>query len=362
MIDIYCLQKEKEGENMADVKNDVYLYGMILITNSFLLKNRYPEADTYGEIRKKYVLPGGETGTAATILSGLGCNVIMDGTYLGTKTYPLIYKFYKDKTVDISGMYIDPNFEGLEDYVMIDKDTRTPFGTFESFYTDAEKRWHDPKEADILTSKVVGLDPWFGDCTQKVINICKKHSIPYVTIDCPYYSDVHRNASINILSNEFLSPNYKNIDRNELFQKYIDHTEGLVIFTLGSKDIIYGRKGENPKHFKPYSVPVISTLGAGDTFKAGCIYALLHQMDDDSTIRFAAAAAACACTLFPLPLNPPSLDMITEQMNHTIKFSNLFIRWVFNTYCFTTAMDSVQQRLVCHKYKYICGITFFKYL
>lgn len=305
-----------EGENTADSmkKNDIYLYGMILITNSFLLKNQYPEADTYGEILKKYVLPGGKTGTAATILSSLGCKVIMDGTYLGTKTYPLIYKFYKEKTVDISGMYIDPSFEGLEDYVMIDKDTRTPFGTFESFYTDAEKRWHEPKEADLLTCKVVGLDPWFGNCTQKVINTCKENDIPYVTIDCPFDSDTNRYASINILSNEFLSTNYKNADRDELFNKYIAQTEGLVIFTLGAKDILYGRKGKSPKHFKPFSVPVISTLGAGDTFKAGCIYALLHQMDDDSTVQFAAAAAACACTSFPLPLNPPSLEKINDLM------------------------------------------------
>ena len=32
---------------------DMYLYGMILRTNSFLLEGDYPEADTYAEIRKK---------------------------------------------------------------------------------------------------------------------------------------------------------------------------------------------------------------------------------------------------------------------------------------------------------------------
>ena len=41
-----------------------YLYGMILMTNSFLMENDYPEADTYGEIKEKYHLPGGETGPA----------------------------------------------------------------------------------------------------------------------------------------------------------------------------------------------------------------------------------------------------------------------------------------------------------
>jgi len=297
---------------------DVYLYGMILITNSFLLKDRYPEADTYAEIAKKYILPGGETGTAATVLASLGCNVLMDGTYMGTKTYPLITDFYKDKSVDTSKLHLDPSFDGLEDYVIIDKNTRTPFGMFGGYYSDGLKRWNEPKEIDILSSKVVGLDPWFGEQTEKVVHICKDNHIPYVTIDCPYDSEAHRYSSVNILSNEFIEPNYKNQDRNELFQKYIDNSDGLVIFTLGAKDIMYGRNSGLIKHFKPYSVPVISTLGAGDTFKAGCVYALLQGMDDDATVRFAADAAACACTVFPLPLNPPTLNKIKELQKGNI--------------------------------------------
>ena len=50
------------------MKYDFYLYGMILRTNSFLLDGDYPEPDTYGEIAQRYTLPGGETGTAATVL------------------------------------------------------------------------------------------------------------------------------------------------------------------------------------------------------------------------------------------------------------------------------------------------------
>lgn len=298
---------------------DIYLHGMILITNSFLLKGPYPEPDTYGEIDKRYILPGGETGTAATVLASLGCKVIMDGTYMGNRTYPQITEFYKDKTVDTSKLYLDPTFDGLEDYVLIDQTTRTPFGTFGDYYSNGLKRWHEPEETDIISAKVVGLDPWFEDMTQKVVTTCKNHDIPYVTIDCPYDSDTNRYCYVNVLSNEFISGNYPDVDRNELFQRYIANTNGLVIFTLGAKDILYGRKGQlengQPKHWKPYSVPVVSTLGAGDSFKAGCIYAVYKDMTDDEIVRFAAATAACACTEFPLPLNPPTLDKIYSIMN-----------------------------------------------
>lgn len=59
-----------------------------------------------------------------------------------------------------------------------------------------------------------------------------------------------------------------------------------------------------------FMVDVRSTLGAGDTYKAGCIYALLHGMSDEETVRFAAACSAVAIIRFPLPLNPPTLEEV----------------------------------------------------
>ena len=61
---------------------------------------------------------------------------------------------------------------------------------------------------------------------------------------------------------------------------------------------------------KPFSVQVRSTLGAGDTFKAGCVYGLLHGMNDKDLVRFASACSAIAISRFPLPLHPPRLDEV----------------------------------------------------
>ena len=58
---------------------------------------------------------------------------------------------------------------------------------------------------------------------------------------------------------------------------------------------------------KPFDVEVRSTLGAGDTFKAGCVYGLLHGMSDEELVRFASACSGIAISRFPLPLNPPTL-------------------------------------------------------
>jgi len=65
---------------------------------------------------------------------------------------------------------------------------------------------------------------------------------------------------------------------------------------------------------KPFSVEVKSTLGAGDTFKAGCVYGLLHGMEDDALVRFASACSGIAISRFPLPLNPPTMEEVKALM------------------------------------------------
>ena len=74
--------------------------------------------------------------------------------------------------------------------------------------------------------------------------------------------------------------------------------------------MLYGRKGQPMRRMKPFSVEVRSTLGAGDTFKAGCVFGLLHGMGDDELVRFASACSAIAISRFPLPLNPPTLKEV----------------------------------------------------
>ena len=74
--------------------------------------------------------------------------------------------------------------------------------------------------------------------------------------------------------------------------------------------MLYGRRGETIHRMKPFSMAVKSTLGAGDTFKAGCVWGLLHGMADDELVRFASACSAIAISRFPLPLYPPKLEEV----------------------------------------------------
>ena len=85
-----------------------------------------------------------------------------------------------------------------------------------------------------------------------------------------------------------------------------------MIFTFGSKEILYGRKNSGMQSLKPFKIEVAGTLGAGDTFRGGVFYGVLKGMSDEDTVKFAAATAACVCRRFPMALNPPDLQEILE--------------------------------------------------
>lgn len=294
---------------------EVYLHGQILGTHSFLLKGEFVKPDEYAELKAKYFLPGGETGTATTVLASLGVCVKMDGTHIGTQVASLLKEFYKDKTVDLSSLYFDQEYEGLMDYVIISGLVRSPMGFFQTLYESGEKRWNMPKEEDIAGCKVAGIDPYFQEETQKAAELCVKHNKPYVTIDSRHDTYLHQNCAVNVVSKEcthaYLEEGYS---MEGIFEKLVETTEGLVIITSGEQDMLYGRKGQTMKRMKPFEVEVRSTLGAGDTFKAGCVYGLLKGMTDDELVRFASACSAIAISRFPLPLNPPTIKEVEKLL------------------------------------------------
>ena len=139
-----------------------------------------------------------------------------------------------------------------------------------------------------------------------------------MTIDCPHDSALHRHAAVNVVSKECTGQHYVGMKPEAVMERMTETAEGLTIMTQGGGDMLYGRKGEEIHRMKPFSVDVKSTLGAGDTFKAGCVYALLNGMNDDELVRFASACSTVAISRFPLPLYPPTLEEV-QKLIGTLK-------------------------------------------
>ena len=291
---------------------EAYLFGQVLGTHSFLLKDGFLRPDEYSEIQEQYFLPGGETGTAATVLQSLGVSVRMDGTWIGTEVAPMLRAFYAGKNVDLSPLHFTGDDPGVMDYVVIAGLTRSPMGRFQTLFASGKRWWSIPKEEDFVGCKAAAVDPFFGEESLRAAELCQKRGIPYVTIDSPHDSLLHRHAAVNVVSKECTSQYYAGNTPEEVMARMQAEAEGLTILTQGGGEMLYGRKGEPLRRMKPFSVQVRSTLGAGDTFKAGCVYGLLHGMNDKDLVRFASACSAIAISRFPLPLHPPRLD---EVMN-----------------------------------------------
>ena len=291
---------------------EVYLFGQVLGTHSFLLKDGFLKPDEYSEIGEQYFLPGGETGTCATVLDSLGVSVRMDGTWIGTEVGPMLVSFYRDKQVDLSPLRMMEDDPGVMDYVVIAGLVRSPMGRFQTLFSTGKRWWSIPREEDLAGCKAAAVDPYFGEETMLAAELCRRNGIPYVTIDCRHDSLLHRQAAVNVISHECTDQEYAGMSPEEVVAMMQQETDGLTILTQGGGEMLYGRRGEAIRRMKPFDVEVRSTLGAGDTFKAGCVYGLLHGMSDDDLVRFASACSAIAISRFPLPLNPPRLEEVQE--------------------------------------------------
>ena len=297
---------------------EVYLYGQVLGTHSFLLKDGFLQPDEYAEIQAQYFLPGGETGTAATVLDSLGVSVRMDGTWIGTEVAPMLQAFYRDKQVDLSPLCILEDDPGVMDYVIIAGLVRSPMGRFQALFSSGRRWWSIPQEKDIAGCKAAAIDPFFGEESLLAMEICRHNGIPYVTIDSPHDSPLHRYAAVNVVSKECTGQHYADMEPETVMERLMETASGLTILTQGGGEMLYGRKGETVHRMKPFSVEVKSTLGAGDTFKAGCVYGLLHGIADADLVRFASACSAVAISRFPLPLHPPRPEE-AEALISTVK-------------------------------------------
>jgi sugar/nucleoside kinase (ribokinase family) len=193
------------------------------------------------------------------------------------------------------------------------EDTRTIFGTYGRLLGDAD--WNVPDEGDIKQAKVICLDPFFKQPAYRVAELAFNADIPVVTVDCHYDDPLLGRAAAIVIAESFIKENYANRALEEVFERYLAATNGLVVFTFGAAPAWYARSGGTVRYLQPYSIDPVDTTGAGDSFRAGIVYGLLKEWHDDRMIRFAAAVAALTCSRFPGVLNAPTYDEVSEFMS-----------------------------------------------
>ena len=309
-ICIICGQKRFSMDN-------VYIYGMTVLSTIHQVQGRFPVAEGYGEILQTHVIPGGEAANAAIVLQNWGLNTQLDGCQMGADTAGPLTTYLTARGVDCSRLTTNENFPGWRDIVFCDGPSRTVFSWFGNYFAQSasdEKLWTEPDEESIRVARCVALDPFFPGASVRVAELCRKHGIDYVTIDCKWDTDLAQEARVLICSKEFIQNNYAGADPAWLFEQYRQMCGGLLIFTFGSDGLWYGTPKVRRKTVGAYAVPVADTLAAGDSFRAGVVYGLLNSLPDEELVRFAAATAAVVCTRFPSVAEPPTLSEIRALM------------------------------------------------
>jgi sugar/nucleoside kinase (ribokinase family) len=293
---------------------DVYVYGMTVLSTIHQLKGRFPDSDSYQEIQQTFVMPGGEAANCAVVLRNLGVSVMLDGCYLGDQTETALLQYLVSRGVDCSKLKRRADFPGWRDIVFCDGESRTVFGWFVDYLFGGETLWTPPCEDAIQASRCVALDPFFGAESARVADLCVKHEKDYVTIDCRWEEQIAQQARAVVCSQEFLYREYAGQPAETVLDRYQAACRGLVIFTFGSRPILYGSPTTARARLAPYQVAVVDTLGAGDTFRAGVVYGLLQALAEPDVVRFASACAAVACTRSPSVREAPALGEITALM------------------------------------------------
>ncbi|MBK8477017.1 MAG: carbohydrate kinase family protein [Opitutaceae bacterium] len=220
--------------------------------------------------------------------------------------------FLQSKAIDCSAFDYDDSFEGVRDMILVGGKTRTVFGRFGHYFGAATKRWSKPATTDIASADIVGLDPYFADESIEVARLSVELGKPYVTIDCPVESFLHRHSAATVVSAEYLRNQFPGRDPRQLLRDYADAGGGSHL-TFGAEEILFARNGGAIQSVRPHLIVPKCTLGAGDTFRGGVMHAVFSGMADGDVVRFAAATAACVCLRFPMACDPRGLDEITAM-------------------------------------------------
>jgi sugar/nucleoside kinase (ribokinase family) len=292
--------------------HDVYSFGVIASSSLYLLDGNYPSRSGYAEILNKYRNIGGEAANTSIVLARLGLNVKLDGNWINPDEDA---KFLQDElnknNIDISRLSLRSCI-GPKEMLVVDSTSRTIFGTYSQL--SEEKSWNFPQKIDIQNAKIVCLDPFFGEASLQVAQYAQALDRPVVTVDCKFDDPLFMGSQVAIISEEYLKFTYPDESIRSITSNYRAHAAGIVVFTFGHREILYGSKEDGFQKIEPYHIEPVDTTGAGDSFRAGVIYWYMNKWGTLKTIQFASALAAMVCQSFPGVLNAPSYDEVLSFM------------------------------------------------
>ena len=294
--------------------HDVYAYGVIAPSTLIELVDDFPQAGGYAEITTVHASIGGEAAGGAYVLARLGVGTKLAGNRLGDDAASIRARdLLAAAGVDCSAIGLEPDASPVNEVVVAGGGDRTVFGTYRKLAADQD--WNEPSRDDVRSSRIVCLDPFFGDASRQVADWCVDDDIAYVTIDVAPDTEIARHAAVLVVSEDFIGRTLDTADAYAVLATYVERCSGLVIVTRGDRGAVSARPDTQPREHEPFAVDVRDTAGAGDSFRAGIIYGMLHGADDDDMVRTGGALAAMVCRTAPGFLHSPTVTELADFLD-----------------------------------------------
>lgn len=286
--------------------HQVYSYGVIAPSTLVELEGTFPPEAGYAEINRVVPSLGGEAANSAYVLARLGVATKLSGSRLSQDdASDSAIALLSAAGVDCSAVARDAD-DSVTEIVISSAGQRTIFATYGRML--AGRAWNPPSRDDICSSRVVCLDPFFGEESGQAAVWCLEAGVPYVTVDTTPDNAIAQNAAAIVVSEEFSNRTFETEDPSEILDRYSRRCRGLVVLTRGGRELLYGRPGVSPQTVAPHAVAVRDTAGAGDSFRAGVAYGILQGASDARIIELATAIAALVVQTSPGVVHSPTRE------------------------------------------------------
>lgn len=252
--------------------------------------DRRPQAGETVMGKRLVVSPGGKGANQAVVAARLGEEVYMIGC-VGDDPYgSFMLKALKDSHVKTDYVSVLEGVNtGTAHIILAEGDNSIIVikGANEKVTRDVVDKAFDV----IRTSDLVMLQHEIPmDTIGYIIDRCYEEKVPVMLNPAPYM-DIPEDWIEKVT---YITPNeheaalmFKGMDRDEILKSHA----GKVIMTVGKDGVLYGEK-EEVVHVPGFSVSVVDTTGAGDTFNGAFAAGRCEGLSVKEAIRFANAAAA----------------------------------------------------------------------
>jgi sugar/nucleoside kinase (ribokinase family) len=269
----------------------VIVYGTICL-------DRFIAVDAHGEPLSEtgHELPGGEAFNTATALAGWDIPVLLTGTAIGSDAE-------SERLRDL----LDNSPLGLpRTFIPDDPHAVTPVCTVRVF-PDGERTMSGrgfqqaaappPLPDQLLTNcPIYATCPNLGTAAVEACLRAANAGCPIIAMDMEHLPEIVRVSRILVTSQETLRKRGVTDSPETIARRLVETGAQTAIVTLGANGSITADRDSEIFHTPSYPVAsIVDTTGAGDTFRAGLCFGLLHGLPIRGVVRFATAAAALHC-------------------------------------------------------------------